>query len=182
MYCHKCGSAATNDSKFCENCGASLTGPQEKSTSSLGGRAHPLQSSSWHFKNLFEGRLGRMRYFQGSFVAATPFLLIVMLWGFATIFETSPKSGLVQDIANNILIPIFFGLTFIFFIGVHLAVSIRRCHDLGYTGWLGLCSWIPYVGFIFGLVLLFKTGTPTQNEYGPPSIGNRKWLAEIFNY
>ena len=55
-----------------------------------------------------------------------------------------------------------------------LPVQVRRCHDLGFTGWYlvlwWLLGWIPYVGQIVSLVggiyLGFVRGVDGANEYG----------------
>ena len=48
-----------------------------------------------------------------------------------------------------------------------LAVSIRRLHDQGKSGWLYLVSFIPYIGGIILLVLMCIAGDEGENEYGP---------------
>lgn len=48
-----------------------------------------------------------------------------------------------------------------------LAVSVRRLHDIGKSGWWIFINLIPFVGFIWFLILLIKEGTPAANEYGP---------------
>ena len=48
-----------------------------------------------------------------------------------------------------------------------LAVSIRRLHDQGKSGWFYLISFIPYVGGIILLVLMCIAGDEGENEYGP---------------
>ena len=41
-----------------------------------------------------------------------------------------------------------------------LAAAVKRCHDLGQSGFYAL---IP----LYGLWLIFPDGTPGENEYGP---------------
>lgn len=48
-----------------------------------------------------------------------------------------------------------------------IMVTVRRLHDLNMSGWWYLLLWIPFVNFIFSLVLLFKKGTDGPNSYGP---------------
>ena len=48
-----------------------------------------------------------------------------------------------------------------------LAVSVRRLHDIGKSGWMVLIAFIPIVGAIWLLVLYCKEGDPGDNQYGP---------------
>ena len=48
-----------------------------------------------------------------------------------------------------------------------LAVSVRRLHDLGKSGWMMLVGFIPVVGGIWLLVLMLTEGEPGENKYGP---------------
>ncbi len=59
---------------------------------------------------------------------------------------------------------VFFGL-----IIPNLAVTVRRLHDLGYSGWFILLVFIPCVGSIIGLVILVfmvVEGQSQINDYG----------------
>lgn len=56
-----------------------------------------------------------------------------------------------------------------------LAVSVRRLHDTGKTGWLLLIALIPIVGPIILLVFLCTDSQPTDNQYGP----NPKAIAPV---
>ena len=59
---------------------------------------------------------------------------------------------------------VFFGL-----IIPNLAVTVRRLHDLGYSGWFILLVFIPCVGSIIGLVILVFMAVEGQsqiNDYG----------------
>jgi uncharacterized membrane protein YhaH (DUF805 family) len=47
------------------------------------------------------------------------------------------------------------------------AVTVRRCHDLGRSGWLTLLGFVPLVNLAFGLYLLFAKGQSGSNAYGP---------------
>jgi len=57
---------------------------------------------------------------------------------------------------------------------------IRRAHDLGYTGWISVITYIPLVGIILEIILLFVPSHPNENKFGPP-IEKRKFLEDIFN-
>ncbi len=47
------------------------------------------------------------------------------------------------------------------------AVTVRRLHDIGRSGWMILISLIPLVGSIWLLVLMCLDSSPAENKYGP---------------
>ena len=52
-----------------------------------------------------------------------------------------------------------------------LAVTARRLHDTGRSGWWQLTAYIPYVGFIAGIILIViwcTEGEKKKNKYGKP--------------
>ncbi len=48
-----------------------------------------------------------------------------------------------------------------------IAVSVRRLHDTGRSGWWILIGFIPFIGLIVLLVFYFQDSQPGSNEYGP---------------
>ncbi|MFB7864996.1 MULTISPECIES: DUF805 domain-containing protein [unclassified Streptomyces] len=48
----------------------------------------------------------------------------------------------------------------------NLAISVRRLHDTGRSGWWILIGLIPLVGFIVLLVFYCTEGDQAQNEHG----------------
>ena len=50
-----------------------------------------------------------------------------------------------------------------------LAVSIRRLHDTGRSGWWFLISLIPLIGGIVFLVFCASDTKPETNQWGPPA-------------
>ena len=52
-----------------------------------------------------------------------------------------------------------------------LAVTVRRLHDTGKSGWLILLNLIPVVGWIILLVLCLGAPQPIANQYGAPVDG-----------
>ena len=53
-----------------------------------------------------------------------------------------------------------------------LAVSVRRLHDIGKSGWYLLMGLLPCIGGIILLVFYATAGDPGENEYGPDPIQN----------
>ena len=48
-----------------------------------------------------------------------------------------------------------------------LAISCRRCHDHGHSGWAILVGLIPIIGIVFFIYLGFIKGKDEPNQYGP---------------
>ncbi len=104
---------------------------------------------------VFEGRARRSEYWYFVLFNA---VIVLVLWFFDLILGTRIKDmniGLFSDLYSlAVLVP-------------SLAVSVRRLHDIGKTGWLILIGFIPILG---GLVLLFfmvQDSNPGDNAYGP---------------
>lgn len=52
-----------------------------------------------------------------------------------------------------------------------LAVSVRRLHDTGRSGWWVLIPILPIIGTIILIVFLATDSTPGDNQYGPSPKG-----------
>ena len=48
-----------------------------------------------------------------------------------------------------------------------IAVSIRRMHDTGRSGWWLLLNFIPILGWLIFLFFTVQDSQPGENEYGP---------------
>ena len=55
------------------------------------------------------------------------------------------------------------------------AVSVRRLHDTGRSGWWMLLLFIPIIGWIIYIVFLCQDSTPGENTYG----SNPKGINEV---
>jgi len=64
-----------------------------------------------------------------------------------------------------------FGLFyFLYIIAVSIpsiAVTVRRLHDVGKSGWMLLVALIPIIGAIWLFVLYVTDSNPGENQYGP---------------
>ncbi len=84
--------------------------------------------------------------------------------------------NLIISIILNILISkvssVFNFITIIYALATlipSIAVSVRRMHDIGKSGWMVLINLIPIAGFIWFIILAATDSTPGDNEYGPNS-------------
>lgn len=77
---------------------------------------------------------------------------------------------LVSVFVVDALAGVMFMLTMVLYVGAFLpllAVSVRRLHDLGKSGWMMLIMFIPFVGGILLLVWFVTDGEAANNAYGP---------------
>ena len=101
----------------------------------------------------FNGRASRSEFWY--------FYLFAILGYFISIF-------LAIQMSFFFAIAIIFGL--IIFVPA-LAVTARRLHDMGKSGWWQLTAYIPYVGFIASIILIViwcTEGEKKKNKYGKP--------------
>jgi uncharacterized membrane protein YhaH (DUF805 family) len=97
----------------------------------------------------FEGRSDRREYWI--------FILVNFAISMALVTVEqliSPESGVLSGIYA----------LFIFIPGI--AVTIRRLHDIGKSGWMQLVILIPLIGWIWFLILMAKEGDLGRNQYG----------------
>lgn len=106
----------------------------------------------------FSGRASRSEYwwFQG-FIA----LLSLPLYGLIALAGQTESQvpmlaacGLGLVVWLSVLTPL-------------LAVTVRRLHDIGHSGWIALLIVVPF-GSIFVLVFMLMPGAPGDNRFGSP--------------
>lgn len=186
MYCRHCGNKLESGTKFCSSCGSKFNGE-----SALHDRDNVVASNEkWSVSRLWHGRIGRWHYFAGSMLPTLGIFILVSVWGVVRLLQsTFTVSGGAETVGTlglmgtliNAIIGLLITLLIIAFFLVHIPLAIRRCHDLGYTGWLSLLAYIPYLGFIAALFFIFMKGEEVSNKYGNPP-ADRKFLADVFNY
>lgn len=96
------------------------------------------------FQNIFSasGRIRRLEYFIVYFASSSIFCLL------SPFVEYSEFAAILLLIY---IIPYYW---------VIIAAGIKRCHDLGHSGWF---MFVPF----YGLIMAFCEGDPGINEYGP---------------
>ncbi len=100
----------------------------------------------------FAGRINRAKFWAGAvLVYAIAFASVAL--GFA---------------ANNVFIWGFIAVANLMTIYIGLAVSVKRWHDRGKSGWWVLIGLVPVIGSIWALIETgFLEGDVGSNEYGP---------------
>ena len=116
---------------------------------------------SWYFNAIanyvnFKGRERRRAYWM--FVLVN-LIITVVLSCIDNIFIDINSGIFVNGVLSTI-----YGI-FIFL--PSLAITVRRLHDTGRSGWWVLIELIPIVGFIIILVFLCQDSHYEENQYGP---------------
>ncbi|RKX66503.1 DUF805 domain-containing protein [candidate division TA06 bacterium] len=114
----------------------------------------------WYLKVLrqyadFSGRASRREYWM--FVLINTIILIILEF-------IDFKMG---TLSNGIEVGFLSGIYSLAVFIPSLAVSIRRLHDVGKSGWFLLISLIPVIGSIWLLILYIKDSAPGNNVFGP---------------
>ncbi|AOI81142.1 MULTISPECIES: DUF805 domain-containing protein [Burkholderia] len=107
----------------------------------------------------FEGRARRAEYWY--FALLTCVLSIVA----QVVGAAGHDAGLI-----TLLLLVVLGLISLALIIPSIAVSVRRLHDTGRSGWFLLLALIPIVGGILLLVWMCSRGTEGPNRFGADPI------------
>jgi uncharacterized membrane protein YhaH (DUF805 family) len=65
-------------------------------------------------------------------------------------------------------------LSILIYIIPSYSLTIRRLHDINLNGYFYLTQFIPLIGSVIFLILMFIKGTENTNRYGPPPIPHNK--------
>jgi uncharacterized membrane protein YhaH (DUF805 family) len=129
----------------------------------------------------FQGRARRKEYwgyqlFQ--FLAIMALMVIGLMLDFTV-------GGVTMDVKDDSVPTITVVLLILYVLGTFLpslAITIRRMHDIGVSGWVYLVSFVPYIG---GLVIFIMSLIASQvgtNSYGPsPKENENLDVAAVFS-
>lgn len=102
---------------------------------------------------VFEGRARRTEYWMFTLISVIISFLLGLIEGIFGIAPELDFSVLSSIYSLGIFIPA-------------LAVSVRRLHDIGRSGWWFLIIFIPIIGFLILLVLAMIDSERGPNRYG----------------
>ena len=122
----------------------------------------------------FSGRIGRLRYLAYSIglylfigVVIGPIIAILGVAGGDGGMGMSMDGGGMPILAMAVMVVLFIS-AFV----ASIAFTKRRLNDLDRTGWWFLISFIPLVGMLFAIYLIFFPGSDESNNYGPAPVAN----------
>lgn len=110
-----------------------------------------------------EGRAQRSEYWWGSIAYSFCF-------GFVLLIITIPLSFIFISPSSNeadigMFMILILAVLLIFYIPL-VCQTIRRLHDIGYSGWFVLLGFIPYIGGLILFILCVLPSQPHPNKYG----------------
>lgn len=113
----------------------------------------------------FSGRASRGEYWWWTLFVT----LVLVVLGIAALVlgsATSPDGGVTPGTpAVPLLVAI--GLFYLAILVPTLAVTVRRLHDAGYSGWLVLLGLIPSIGGLILIVFTVMPASPSGARYDP---------------
>jgi uncharacterized membrane protein YhaH (DUF805 family) len=114
---------------------------------------------SWYLAVLkkyavFSGRARRKEYWM--------FVLFNIIFSVVAIILDNVLGTASKDLGYGVI----YGLYVLAVLLPGLAVTVRRLHDVGKSGWWIFISLIPLIGSIWLLVLLATDGQPGENKWG----------------
>ena len=96
----------------------------------------------------FDGRARRREYWM--------FVLFMAIFAIV--------AGIIDAILGTICV--FVGIYYLAMLLPMIAVSKRRMHDIGKSGWWLFITFVPVIGSLWYLFLTIQDGQPGSNQYG----------------
>ena len=115
----------------------------------------------------FNGRARRKEYWMFTLFFFLITFVIYFLFALLAFF----MAGDLINLMDTEWFPVVFGFSLIIYFLIHLvpsiAVTVRRLHDTGKSGWLYLLTFIPYIGSLIIFIFTVIQGDKGDNKYGP---------------
>jgi uncharacterized membrane protein YhaH (DUF805 family) len=102
------------------------------------------------------GRIRRSTYLVRGLLLAIPAFILYYFIYESTLYYVDVSAVLIFSILGLIAVGV-----------LNMIQFIKRLHDVGQSGWLSLLTLIPYLGGIFGLMIMCIDSEKGTNKYGP---------------
>lgn len=116
----------------------------------------------------FEGRIGRQKYWLGSLGISVILVMLTTLVISAVGVPLPTRPGQPPDVSPTLLAaltPIM-----VLQLWITLALSAKRGHDRGRSGWWQLLNFVPLANVWLAIDQGFLRGVDATNEWGPPAV------------
>jgi len=120
---------------------------------------------NWYLKVLkqyadFNGRARRTEFWMFVLINLAIYFILGLIF---TIFSALFRNNIV---VLNVIFSLIYSIYSLAVLIPSFAVSVRRLHDVGKSGWMLLIGIIPVIGWIWLFVLMVSDSQPGENEYG----------------
>ena len=169
MKCHNCGHDNVEDAQFCGVCGtqqdqsaASVSEVRSEAASRGSSGELPMvefgEAIKLGFNNFanFSGRATRAELWWFYLLSVPSFFCLLIILAILAAISGSAAIGPIGYVFGILILGI-----------PTLALSSRRLHDTGRSGWWYLLNFIPGVGAFFVIVWWCTKGDKGPNTYGP---------------
>lgn len=119
----------------------------------------------------FRGRARRREYWM--FYLINMLVSLALYLPFAVQAASAPDPATVTPSGLALLSLVVAGLYSLFVLIPSLAVSVRRLHDTGRSGWWYLINFVPFVGGLVFLIFMVLDSQPGANRWGPNPKGQQ---------
>lgn len=125
----------------------------------------------YFLSNLFKGRVSRKQFI----LSAVAYLVFIFLIGSIV--------GILKSFSEDLawIFGFFFQFIFILIIILSISLSVRRMHDIGFSGKYIILILIPFANLLLSLYLLIKGGEEKNNKYGNVPPKEFKFIDMLFN-
>jgi uncharacterized membrane protein YhaH (DUF805 family) len=124
----------------------------------------------------FNGRVRRSSYFLGAIGAMLLWSVLCMVLFGGFLFANSAQfdwsghgvilAGEPEDLQGGPVLGVLFLILAILGLWASLALTVKRWHDVGMTGWFALLTLPPFANFVVFLLLCLLPGTVGPNRHG----------------
>ena len=106
----------------------------------------------------FDGRINRAKFWAGT----------VLVWGIYALWAIAVVAAINVSSTAGVVLGFLGIMVWVLAIWSGLAISIKRWHDRGKSGWWIFIAFIPLIGGLWALIETgFLEGDLGPNEYGP---------------
>jgi uncharacterized membrane protein YhaH (DUF805 family) len=125
----------------------------------------------------YRGRSNRREYWLFQLLKVVGALALAIGFGLTSAVANAPilSNGIITALLGNVVALVVFLIFLLCFLPAEIALTVRRWHDIGNSGWtivvVFVCGLIPIIGFLAGIVhfaAMCWPGDKNINKYGPP--------------
>ena len=181
--CPECGAELSETTTICPQCGCPLD--KFKEATSHRHQANGMQTYNMEYETIpvpgfgeciklfftnyanFSGRSRRAEFWWvwlAEVIISIPWMCVIIMYLFQSLDDSSPF--FFHDGVLFFTACVLYGIVCLAIFLPNCALGVRRMHDIGFSGFVILVNFVPWVGSLIFLVLACLDSKPEENEYG----------------